>query len=218
MTIPPIIQPGTITPYLACSPLITCTNPVIRVRARELIIGAHDECEQITNLYQYVRDEVAHSVDIGQSDLVWKPAQIISSGHALCIGKSLLLVALCRVIGIPAGLCYQRIKKGTGEYVLHGLSAIWFEEDERWIRLDARGNKPGIDARFNPHGEEQIAYPMIEDPGEWIDLHVYAEPWKEVIRLLKSSDDVMTFIKASSQIQAPPRHPHRNPVQIPVLV
>ncbi len=218
MTIPPIIQPGSITPYLACSHLIACTHPAIRTRARELVQGAHDESEQITNLYRYVRDEIAHSVDIGQTKLIWKPAQIILSGHALCFGKSLLLTALCRVIGIPAGLCYQRIKKEDGAYVLHGLTGIWFEEDERWIRLDARGNKPGIDAAFNPHGEEQIAYPIIHDPGEWMDPHIYAEPWDSVIHLLESSADVLTFINASSQIQTPPRHPHRTPVQIPVSV
>jgi transglutaminase-like putative cysteine protease len=218
MTIPPIIQPGTITPYLACSPLIACTHPAIRTRARDLIRGAHDESEQITNLYSYVRDEIAHSVDIGQSKLVWKPAQIISSGHALCFGKSHLLTTLCRVIGIPAGLCYQRLKKEDGTYVLHGLVAIWCEDDERWIRLDARGNKPGIDARFNPHGEEQIAFPIMYDPGEWIDPHVYAEPWDSVIRLLESSSDVMAFIEASSQIQAPPRHPHRTTALTPVSV
>lgn len=218
MTIPPIIQPGTITPYLACSPLIACTHPAIRARARELIRGADDESEQITNIFTYVRDEISHSADIGRSDLVWKPAQIISSGHALCIGKSLLLTALCRVIGIPAGLCYQRIKKEDGAYVLHGLAAIWFEEGERWIRLDARGNKPGIDARFDPYGEERIAYPCMKDPGEWMDPHVYAEPWDSVVHLLESSGNVKAFIDASSQIQAPPGEPHRTTVLIPVSV
>jgi transglutaminase-like putative cysteine protease len=218
MSIPPIIQPDTITPYLACSQLIACTHPAIRTRAQQLIRGAYDESEGINNLYSYVRDEIAHSVDIGQSMLVWKPVQIISSGHALCFGKSHLLTALCRVIGIPAGLCYQRIKKGNGSYILHGLVAIWFEDDERWIRLDARGNKPGIDARFNPHGDEQIAYPVIDDPGEWMDPYVYVEPWDSVIHLLESSGDVMAFIDASSQIRVPPQDPHHTLVLTPVSV
>ena len=218
MTIPPIIQPGTITPYLACSHLITCTHPAIRTRARDLIHGASNESEQIHTLYTYVRDDIAHSADIGQSKLVWKPAQIISSGHALCFGKSHLLTALCRVIGIPAGLCYQRIKNKDGAFVLHGLAAVWLEDEGRWIRLDARGNKPGIDAQFNPQGVEQVAYPDIDEPGEWFDPYIYAEPWDAVIRLFELSVDVTAFINSSSQIHAPTRHPNREAVLIPVSV
>ena len=218
MPIPPIIQPGSITPYLACSPLIACTHPAVRKKARELIHDSKNEDEQILHLFTYVRDAIAHSGDSGQSRLVWKAPQILSTGHALCFGKSHLLVALCRAVGIPAGLCYQRLRKEEGTYVLHGLAAIWVEEEGQWMRVDARGNKPGIDAQFNPTGHEQIAYPVMEDPGEWLDPVIYAEPWDAVIRLFENSRDVTGFIDASAQIHAPPRHPHRSTMPAPVSV
>lgn len=218
MPIPPIIQPGSITPYLACSPLVTCTHPEIRTRARDLIQGTQDESEQITKIYHYVRDEIAHSADSGQTKLVWRPVQILTARHALCFGKSHLLVALLRVVGIPAGFCYQRLGKEEESYALHGLAAVWLEDDERWVRLDARGNKPGIDARFIPHGDEQIAYPDVHDPGEWMDPHIYAEPWDSVIRLYELSIDVAAFIQASSQIHAPAHHSNRISALTPVSV
>lgn len=218
MPLPPPIHPVSVTPYLACSPVIACTHPAIRTRARELIRGTSTENEQIEQLYTFVRDEIAHSVDIGQSQLITKTPQIMTAGHALCFGKSHLFVALCRSVGIPAGLCYQRLKKEDGSYVLHGLTAVWLEDQERWIRLDPRGNKHGINARFNPAGDEQIAYPAMEDPGEWFDPHIYPEPWLAVIRLFETSPDVPSFIEASSQIRAPPRHSHRQSLSFPIPV
>ncbi len=218
MPIPPIIVPGSITPYLACSPLIACTHPAVRLRARELIHDVDTEEDQILRLYTFVRDTIGHSVDSGQTRLVWKAPQVLSAGHALCFGKSHLFVAFCRVVGIPAGLCYQRLKTEDNSYVLHGLTAVWIEDEGRWIRLDVRGNKPGIEARFNPAGEEQIAYPEMKDPGEWLDPTIYAEPWDAVIRLYENTQDVSSFIQASAQIHAPPRHPHRATTPSPVPV
>lgn len=218
MPTPPIILPGTITPYLACSALIACTDPAVRSCARDLIRDASNEADLIENMYLFVRDSIVHSGDGGYTELVWKPEQVLSAGHALCFGKSHLLAALCRAVGIPAGLCYQRIMREDGSYVLHGLAAIQLEEEKRWIRVDARGNKPGINAWFNPGGDEQLAYPKADSPGEWFDPHIYAEPWDVVINLYESSADVQSFIEASALIQTPPRTSHRTSALTPVPV
>jgi transglutaminase-like putative cysteine protease len=218
MPLPPIIEPGTITPYLACSSVIACTHPAIRICARELIHDVDDEQERIDKLYTFVRDAVTHSGDAGRTELVWEPDEVISAGHALCFGKSHLLTALCRVVGIPAGLCYQRLRRSDGSYVLHALCAVWVEDGKKWQRLDARGNKPGINAFFSKTGEEHLAYPIFDDPGEWLDPHIYAEPWDTILHLLESSEDVASFIDASEQIQTPPRHPYRTDILTPVPV
>lgn len=62
-----------------------------------------------------------------------------------CYAKSHLLAALLRANGIAAGLCYQRLSVNGGgtPYCLHGLNAV-FLKDFGWYRVDARGNKPGI--------------------------------------------------------------------------
>lgn len=218
MPLPPLVRPVSVTPYLACSPVISCTDPAIRNRARELIRGTSTEYEQIQSIYTYVRDGISHSADAGQSQLIWKTTQVIATGHALCFIKSHLFVSLCRSVGIPAGLCYQRLKKEDGSYVLHGLTAVWIEDKGDWIRLDPRGNKPGVDAQFNPYGDEQIAYPEMKDPGEWLDPHIYPEPWDEIMHLFKISSDVSSFINASAQIQIPPNQAHRPGFTPQVLV
>ncbi|HWQ65313.1 MAG TPA: transglutaminase family protein [Methanospirillum sp.] len=203
MPLPPLIPPVSVTPYLASSALISCTHEVIRKCARENTSTTLDETNQIGGLYRFVRDKIAHSGDIGQTSLVWKAHRVVTAGHALCFGKSHLLTALCRAVGIPAGLCYQRVKRSDGTYVLHGLTAIWLEDEGRWIRLDARGNIPGIAAEFNPSGPEQIAYPDMKDPGEWLAPQIYADPWEEIIRTYEHAENVIRFIEATASIQIP---------------
>jgi transglutaminase-like putative cysteine protease len=72
-------------------------------------------------------------------------SEVLRERVGLCYAKSHLLVALLRSEGIPAGLCYQRLRSGDG-YVLPGLVAVHLRG--AWHRQDPRGNKPGIDARF----------------------------------------------------------------------
>ena len=58
----------------------------------------------------------------------------------------------------------------------------------------------------------------MDDPAEWLDPYIYAEPWDTVVRLLESSPDVSTFIKTSAHIEAPPRPTQRfaHPSPVPV--
>ena len=56
----------------------------------------------------------------------------------------------------PPGLCYQRLGDGTPDgFFLHALVAVRL--GGRWSRLDARGNRPGIDAEFSLDAE-RLAY------------------------------------------------------------
>ena len=69
-------------------------------------------------------------------------------------GPTTTSAALLRANGIPAGLCYQRLSiDGTGPpFCLHGLNAVHLDQ-HGWVRCDARGNKPGVDAFFDPPAE-----------------------------------------------------------------
>ena len=53
-----------------------------------------------------------------------------------------------------------------------------------WHRVDARGNKPGVDAQFLPHGPEQLAFAVHPQCGEVDYPHIFAEPDPGVIALL----------------------------------
>jgi hypothetical protein len=52
-----------------------------------------------------------------------------------------------------------------------------------WYRIDPRGNKPGVDARFTPP-RERLAYPLSQT-GEVAFPRVYPDPVGPVVRALQ---------------------------------
>jgi transglutaminase-like putative cysteine protease len=73
-------------------------------------------------------------------------------------------------------------------YCIHALNTVYLASQKRWIRVDARGNKPGIDAQFSLN-EEQLAFPVREQYGE-IDYRInHPEPHPRIIETLESHED-----------------------------
>ena len=111
------------------------------------------EIEYAFRAFEFVRDQISHSNDAGRKELCLRASDVLDKRTGLCFGKSHLLCALLRAAGIPAGLCYQylRLDENNDEspLILHGLNAIYFASLGRWIRVDARGNKEGVDAQFS---------------------------------------------------------------------
>ncbi len=63
-----------------------------------------------------------------------------------------------------------------------GLAGGVWLEGYGWYRIDARGNKPGVDARFCPP-VEQLAF-KLQSPEE-VDLpEIWAEPLPVVVQVL----------------------------------
>ena len=94
---------------------------------------------------------------------------------------------LLRANGIAAGFCYQLLgfeDEHDPHRVLHGLNAVWISERQVWRRLDARGNKPGVDAQFLPYGAERLAFTVHPQFGEVDYPHIFAEPDPGLVALL----------------------------------
>jgi len=135
------------------------------------------------NCFEFVRDAIQHSWDFQRNPVTCKASNVLKHGTGYCYAKSHLLAALLRANGIPAGLCYQRltISDDKPPFSLHGLNAVFLEEF-CWYRVDARGNKPGVDAQFCPPGEK-LAFPIITE-GEANFPDIYAEPLPVVVQAL----------------------------------
>ena len=100
------------------------------------------------------------------------------------------MAALLRVKGIPAGFCYQKLilDDETAPYLTyHGLNGVYLEDIDRWIRLDARGNKTGVQAEFSV-GKEKLAFPVRKEWEEIDDFTVYPVPDVNVIQALKENE------------------------------
>ena len=173
--------------YLAASTYIDFDMPEVSATARRLAEGAESEADVVRACFEFVRDAIRHSVDFKLNPVTCKASDVLRHGTGFCYAKSHLLAALLRANGIPAGLVYQRLSAGESgaPYCLHGLNAVYLK-DFGWYRIDARGNKPGVDAAFAPP-VERLAFPTRE-PEERMLPEIWDEPLPVVVRALESAD------------------------------
>lgn len=173
--------------YLAASTYIDADTPDVRAAARRLAEGAASELDVVRACFEFVRDEIRHSVDFKLNPVTCKASDVLRHKTGYCYAKSHLLAALLRANGIPAGLCYQRLSVGDGgaPYCLHGLNAVYLKEFG-WHRIDARGNKPGVDARFEPPAE-RLAF-AVRERDERMLPEIWAEPLPVVVDALECYD------------------------------
>lgn len=182
-------MPDSLAPYLAPGQYIDFAHPLVAAKAAELAAGAGDEIALARRCFEFVRDEIAHSVDFWRNPVTCKASDVLRHGTGYCYAKSHLLAALLRANGIPAALCYQRLSLGESgaPYCLHGLNAV-FLKDYGWYRIDARGNKPGVAADFCPP-REVLAFAIKAD--DECDLPgIHAEPLTVVTDVLERYADV----------------------------
>lgn len=183
------VTPQDLAPYLAASSLIDHTHPLVAAKAAELTADVETDADIACALFHFVRDTIHHSVDYRQNPITRAASEVLKHGTGYCYAKAHLLVALLRSRGIPAGLCYQRLLLDAaalpGTFCLHGLAAVHLH-GHGWYRIDPRGNKPGVDARFTPP-VERLAFPLTS-PGEADLPGLHAEPLAAVEEALWRHD------------------------------
>jgi transglutaminase-like putative cysteine protease len=174
-------EPCSLNRYLQATEIVDFHAPDVRTLAESL--RGSDPLDAARSCFEWVRDEVRHSLDHGDEQVTLKASDVLRERTGLCYAKSHLLAALLRANGIPCGFVYQRLALDeTGSvFCLHGLNAIWIAEHS-WYRVDARGNRPGIATGFNPPCES-LAF-TTQLPGEGISDVVYAEPLQVVVKAL----------------------------------
>ncbi|OQP00077.1 transglutaminase, partial [Geobacillus sp. 44B] len=135
--------------------------------------------------------------DIQSSRVTCKASEALYYKEGICYAKANLLAALLRSQGIPTGFCYQRLMlfdtpdKG---YSLHALNGVFLKSLNRWIRLDARGNKPGVQAEFSID-KEILAFPVQEEFDEKDFPIIYTKPSPKTISVLKEHIDALEMYK-----------------------
>lgn len=169
--------------YLQATPVIDWRQPQVLAQAQALSAG--DPVDTARRCFEWVRDQVLHSVDHQRNPVTCQASDVLQHRTGYCYAKSHLLAALLRANGIPTGFCYQRLSiHDDGEpYSLHGFNALYLES-WGWVRVDARGNRAGVDARFDPPNESLAFAGAL--PGEVTFANVLAEPLAVVVEALKA--------------------------------
>jgi transglutaminase-like putative cysteine protease len=171
--------------FLAATKIIDWDQPDVLSLSRALADGVSSVEIVAKRCFEWVRDEIKHSRDYQLQAVTCAASEVLHVGSGYCYAKSHLLAAMLRANGIPAGLCYQRLSRDDNgsPFCLHGLNAV-FLPGVGWYRIDARGNRDGVNAQFLPP-VEQLAFP-IKLPGEADFQEVLAEPLPAVVDALRS--------------------------------
>jgi len=174
--------------YLTANEAVDSEHPTIIAKAKDLSKGLDSDEAIAKNCFVFVRDEIDHSGDIPAEITTYKASEVLKHKTGWCYAKSHLLAALLRANGIPTGLCYQRLSQGDGgaPYCLHGLNAVYLKE-YGWYRVDARGNKDGVNAQFTPP-VEKLAF-EIQEENEGDFERIFVEPLEEVTKALQCNAD-----------------------------
>ncbi len=177
--------------YLQELEVVDYHHNLIAGKVKELFPHPLNEVETVKIAFEFVRDNIAHSWDIQSSRITCKASEVLYFAEGICYAKSNLLAAILRSRGIPTGFCYQRLTLGdtpeTG-YCIHALNAVYLQSLQRWIRLDARGNKPGVDAQFSID-QEKLAFPIRSEYDEIDYPVIYKQPHPKTISALMNNID-----------------------------
>ena len=192
-----IVESKQFKDYLQETDIIDFSHPAIQKIMDSVEEEGVNEIEKVKVIYEFVRDQISHSWDIQSNIITLKASEVAELKTGICYAKSNLLAALLRKSGIPCGFCYQRLMlfdtpdKG---YCLHAFNGVYIQSLKKWIVLDARGNKPGVEAEFSLT-IEKLAFSVKEEMGEKTYPYIFVAPNKQTIDILKKSTDAIDMYK-----------------------
>lgn len=179
--------------YLEPATLVDRDHPEIVAFVEARLRDCSPE-EAARRVFHFVRDDISHSWDIQGRAMSRSASDALRIREGICYPKSHLIAALLRRAGIPTAVCYQRLTLDDNDaskgWSVHALNAVQIEG--RWSRIDARGNKPGVDAQFSLT-EERLAFP-VRPAFDEVDYPVlFAEPHPAIVHTLTSNDDSLVM-------------------------
>ena len=181
--------------FLAASVFIDSDSPSVIAFAKQAIEGVPGERAAILRLYTTVRDTIAYDPYVDLADPAnYRASSVLAAGHGFCIGKSALLAASARVIGVPARVGFADVRNHLTSKRLYEMvktdTFIWHSYTElylsgRWVKAtpafdralcDRAGIKPlefdgETDSLFQPFdqaGRRHMEY--LKDRGAFADV------------------------------------------------
>lgn len=167
----------------------------ITLKSQELFKGINNDVEKAKIAYEFVRDEIDHSFDIRAEIITSKASDVLKHKTGICHAKANLLAAFLRSQNIPTGFCFQHITLGDDDsigYCVHCYNAIYV--NNKWIKVDARGNTNGINAQFTLE-EPVLAFPIRSEYDEYFWNGIFVEPHINTMKMLDNSKTIQDVIE-----------------------
>jgi transglutaminase-like putative cysteine protease len=171
--------------YLSPAEFIDSDHAAVRAKASSLAGAVSDPVKRASVLYRAVRDDIRYDPYIDYTNPeTYRASSVLAQGHAYCVGKASLYVALCRASGIPARLGLADVKNhlatprllelvGTDVFAYHGYVEVM--PGREWIKatptfdvslcqklgvapLDFSGERDALLQPFDARGREFMSY------------------------------------------------------------
>ena len=180
--------------FLQPGKYVDSDHPAVREFARKHARGANDR-ERAVSLYYAVRDGIRYNpfLDFSQDD-TYRASSVLEKGEGFCVGKSALLAACARALGIPARVGFADVKNhlttprlrermGTDLFIYHGYAELFI--DGKWVKATPVFNqalcqrfrvKPlefdgRADSIFHPFDEDDRRHmEYVNDRGSFADV------------------------------------------------
>ncbi|HEY1474395.1 MAG TPA: transglutaminase family protein [Pseudolabrys sp.] len=183
------------TQYLAPGRFVDSDAPAVIAYAKQHAGDTSDARAAALRLYYAIRDGIIYDPYVSLADPAnYRASSVLAAGRAFCIGKSSLLAACARVIGIPARVGFADVrnhltsprfyeKTKTDTFMWHSYTELYLSG--RWIKAtpafdralcDRAGIKPlefdgKTDSLFQPFdqaGRQHMEY--LKDRGAFADV------------------------------------------------
>ena len=181
--------------YLTPTATIDSDHPAIVEFATENSRGTDSAVDNAVSLYYAVRDGIRYDpyrLDLSINGM--KASTTLNVGYGWCVTKAVLLVACCRVIGIPARLGFADVRNHlsterlrevmeTDIFHWHGYTSMYLNEE--WVKatpafnrelcekfkigtLEFNGREDSLYHPFDLTGQKHMEY--VREIGEFADL------------------------------------------------
>ena len=163
--------------------------------AHSMTAGPCGEIDRIVRLYRAVRDSIIYDPYVDVFDQQnYRASSVLAAGRGFCIGKSALLAATARVIGVPARVGYadvrnhmtsRRLRERTKSdiFIWHSYTDLYI--DGRWVKatpvfdqalcervglkpLEFDGRRDSLFHPFDREGRRHMEY--LRDRGTFPDV------------------------------------------------
>ena len=183
------------TPYLTAGTYIDSDKAQVIAFAKQASEGASDQRASALRLYAAVRDGIVYDPYVNFADPAnYRASGVLASGRTFCIGKSALLAASARAIGVPSRVGFADVrnhltsprlyeKTKTDIFIWHSYTELYLSG--RWVKatpafdralceragikpLEFDGETDSLFQPFDPSGRRHMEY--LKDRGQYSDV------------------------------------------------
>ncbi len=183
--------------FLQPTHYIDSDNAAVVAFARAAVAGVAGDKARAIALYRAVRDGIVYDPYVNYTDRnVYRASAVLAAGRGYCVGKSAVLTACARAVGIPARIGFADVRNhlnskrlrelvGGDVFVWHSYTELFI--DGAWVKctpafdqilcerariapLDFDGAHDSLFHAFDPAGNRHMEY--LRDRGSFADVPV----------------------------------------------